>query len=513
MSPKTLHERLDPIDRNPTATLVFGIAGRIGSGASFVSNALIEELKAYGYTPVSIKVTEKFFETNDQEMLEEEQEKFSARTGLKYQDVSEKAQRIIKLQIKGDEMRSKFGKNYFAAKSIDYISKHHSDEKIFDDKDKRFAYIIDSLKHPDEIDLLRTIFRDSFCLVGVVADDNVRRKRLRDQKHITDREFEVISEIDADAKLSHSQHTTNTILESDYFFENNYDTPDKINNECKRLLNLLFNSSIITPRQDEYGMHLAAISANRSACLSRQVGSAIIAENGTVLASGCNDVPQFGGGLYTSESLRDNRCFAKSLMCHNDDEKRIIADEIVKTLREEKIDGLNDQHFELIKTMLLKKTRLKQLIEFSRAVHAEMDAIIEVARSGKAGLVGSTMYVTTYPCHNCAKHIIDAGIKRVVFIEPYVKSLAQKLHSDAINNPLQEKNPNMVSFDNYGGVSPKRWAEWFSIHGERKKESKLNRKSLEKDKLLPLGAQEAVALKARFDNFSSWFKEKITIID
>ncbi len=78
------------------------------------------------------------------------------------------------------------------------------------------------------------------------------------------------------------------------------------------------------------------------------------------------------------------------------------------------------------------------------------------------------MYVTTYPCHNCAKHIIDVGIKRVVFIEPYVKSLAQKLHSDAINNPLEEPSPHKVSFDNYGGLSPMRYADFFSMHGPRK---------------------------------------------
>src|SRR3974377_740241 len=53
------------------------------------------------------------------------------------------------------------------------------------------------------------------------------------------------------------------------------------------------------------------------------------------------------------------------------------------------------------------------LIEFSRAVHAEMEAIISVARTGKAGLMGGTIFSTTFPCHNCARHIVAAGIKRV----------------------------------------------------------------------------------------------------
>jgi deoxycytidylate deaminase len=494
MSSKTLQEREDPINRKAIATLVFGVAGRIGSGTSFVSNGLVEELKAYGYTPVEIKITKEFFVFGEESEIQDEE------------CLSQEAKNIVRLQKKGDELREHFCDNYLAARSIDFIAKHHREQIVFTSQ-KRFAYIIDSLKHPSEVDLLKTIFRDSFCLIGVIADDSIRKKRLRDQKHISDKAFERISEADNNKKFKYGQHITDTILESDYFFENNYDTPDRINQECKRLLNLLFNSSIITPRQDEYGMHLATMSADKSACLSRQVGSAIITNDGEILATGCNDVPQFGGGLYTSESQKDTRCFSKSLMCHNDDEKRIIADEIIKTLHTEKIDGLTDKHLESIKDILLGKTRLKSLIEFSRAVHAEMDAIISVARSAKPGLIGSTMYVTTYPCHNCAKHIIDAGIERVVFIEPYVKSLAQKLHADEINNPLEEKSATKVSFDNYGGVSPTRYAEWFSMHGERKSNSKLIRKSLKKDILLPLGAQELSSLKSRLSEFSTWLNK------
>lgn len=136
-----------------------------------------------------------------------------------------------------------------------------------------------------------------------------------------------------------------------------------------------------------------------------------------------------------------------------------------------------------------------------------MDAIITVARSAESGLVGSTMYVTTYPCHNCAKHIIDSGIKRVVFVETYVKSLAQKLHSDAINNPLEEPSLSKVSFDNYGGVSPRRYSFLFSMHGDRKKDSKIIRKSLEKDKLLPLGAQKIETLIVHLDQFKNCFEQ------
>src|SRR4029077_14612650 len=80
----------------------------------------------------------------------------------------------------------------------------------------------------------------------------------------------------------------------------------------------------------------------------------------------------------------------------------------------------------------LKGSRLTNLTEFVRAVHAEMEAILSAARTG-VSTRRAILYCTTFPCHNCAKHIIDAGIKRVVYIEPYAKSLSSTLHEDAIS--------------------------------------------------------------------------------
>lgn len=51
-------------------------------------------------------------------------------------------------------------------------------------------------------------------------------------------------------------------------------------------------------------------------------------------------------------------------------------------------------------------------------LHAEANAITKVARSNNSS-EGSTLYVTTSPCMECSKLIIQAGIKRVVFSELY----------------------------------------------------------------------------------------------
>ena len=50
---------------------------------------------------------------------------------------------------------------------------------------------------------------------------------------------------------------------------------------------------------------------------------------------------------------------------------------------------------------------------YSNTVHAEMSAICLAARTG-VRLEGATLYCSLFPCHSCAIHIIQAGIKRVV---------------------------------------------------------------------------------------------------
>ncbi|MBQ7947987.1 MAG: dCMP deaminase family protein [Bacteroidaceae bacterium] len=51
-------------------------------------------------------------------------------------------------------------------------------------------------------------------------------------------------------------------------------------------------------------------------------------------------------------------------------------------------------------------------------LHAEANAITKIARSGNCS-DGATLYVTTSPCIECSKLIIQAGIKRVVYREKY----------------------------------------------------------------------------------------------
>jgi deoxycytidylate deaminase len=128
----------------------------------------------------------------------------------------------------------------------------------------------------------------------------------------------------------------------------------------------------------------------------------------------------------------------------------------------------------------LATTDIRNLIEYCRSVHAEMDALLSVARTGRNGLKGATMYVTTFPCHNCARHIVASGISKVIYIEPYPKSLALELHNDTISTDERDFGKRVVCLQ-YQGFAPKRLIDFLATGlnenpvGKRSKDQKRTR--------------------------------------
>ncbi len=88
-----------------------------------------------------------------------------------------------------------------------------------------------------------------------------------------------------------------------------------------------------------------------------------------------------------------------------------------------------------------------------------MHALLNAGAQHGAKIRGGKLFVTTYPCHSCARHIVAAGIREVYFLEPYRKSLATKLHEDAITE--QETNTLKVRIVPFDGVAPSRFLKFF----------------------------------------------------
>jgi deoxycytidylate deaminase len=249
----------------------------------------------------------------------------------------------------------------------------------------------------------------------------------------------------------------------------------QLNERVRRFFDLIFRTVVITPTAEETAMYAATSAARNSACISRQVGAAVTSSTGELLAVGWNDVPQSGGGLYGTRPLStrlvppvnqdDQRCFAQvGGRCRNDEEKGSIARKIAESLVRGGV--LPEASLDKAVETILEDTRVKDLIEFSRAVHAEMHAILGASRVAGDRVVGGKIFVTTYPCHSCARHLVAAGVSEVHYIEPYRKSLATRLHDDALTESTDAHSK--VQLRQYDGIAPRRFIEMFE-GGVRKK--------------------------------------------
>jgi deoxycytidylate deaminase len=317
----------------------------------------------------------------------------------------------------------------------------------------RRAYIINSLKHPDEVLRLREIYPQGFYLLGVHSDESRRCVYLTDEKRIAPQKAQELMLRDEDEHLSHGQRVADTFHLSDFFVRlDGHD--DRLKSSVWRILDLLFGDPYKTPTFDEYAMFLAFAAALRSADLSRQVG-AVIAKNGEVIATGANDCPRFGGGLYWPEfdekenaikDRRDGRDYMRGGDSNRIEQRRIIEEILTKAAEKGIPRGPLQE--------ALEASRISDLTEFGRVVHAEMEALLSCARS-HVNASHATLYCTTFPCHNCAKHIIAAGIGRVVYIEPYQKSKAIEFHRDAIEAGFK--------CEAFVGVGPRRFFDLFSM--------------------------------------------------
>ena len=132
---------------------------------------------------------------------------------------------------------------------------------------------------------------------------------------------------------------------------------------------------------DEYFMGLAHLSALRSKDPNTQVGAAIVDENHRVVSVGYNGMPK----------------------------------------------GCSDDDFPWARVGSVLSTK------YAFVVHAELNAIL----NSKWPVNGCTIYVSLFPCNECAKEIIQVGIKEVYYLEDKYKDtkevIASKKMFDACN--------------------------------------------------------------------------------
>jgi dCMP deaminase len=141
-------------------------------------------------------------------------------------------------------------------------------------------------------------------------------------------------------------------------------------------------SERLRPDWDEYFMAIAHLVATRSTCIRRQVGAVLVKEK-RILATGYNGAPSGVAHCTEATCLRN-----------------------------------------------LQNIPPGQMHELCRGLHAEQNVIIQAALYG-VSTKGSTLYCTHKPCILCVKMLINAGIVRIVYENPYPDPLADALLEEA----------------------------------------------------------------------------------
>jgi cytidine deaminase len=212
-----------------------------------------------------------------------------------------------------------------------------------------------------------------------------------------------------------------------------------------------------------------------SSSIARQVGAAIMDKQGGVIATGTNEAPYFQGGVCSEDSGTNSREYAMGFDSNTKHKKGILGN-FIQLLQNEKWipEKENKEVQELVDEFLsnpnLKNAKLMNITEFGREVHAEMTALMEASRKTIA-VKNCALYCTTFPCHVCAKHIVTAGLEKVVFIEPYPKSMAEELFRDSINVDKKSDGEDKIEFNPFVGIAPRRYMDVFKWNDRKQNSS------------------------------------------
>jgi len=257
----------------------------------------------------------------------------------------------------GRELRSRFGNGYLAEQILKRI-----------DADKN--YVVDSIRHPDEVTTFRSLPR--FYLLAISATPEVRFDRIKQRGRESDptdlEEFVRLEQREAVRKTDEGQDLDATAAEADFTIGNNddlADLKDKVGALTQRLL-----TNLERPSWDEYFMRIAQVAALRSNCVKRKV-AAVIVRDKRVISTGYNGTPRgtkncYEGGCPRCNSLADSGTRLDECLCS----------------------------------------------------HGEENAITQAAYHG-VSVKGATLYTTFAPCLMCTKMIINSGIREVVYNMDY----------------------------------------------------------------------------------------------
>lgn len=205
---------------------------------------------------------------------------------------------------------------------------------------------------------------------------------------------------------------------------------------------LIQHPGLITPSSEERCMVVAYTAKFNSGCLSRQVGAVITNSAHAIRTIGWNDVP-YGQTPCSLRSVYDYHDLREKGDQAIDGEGKYIYSAFEKGRMKPRayegkgFDELLVNHYRLanppsdyrkilnglplsycFKSLHNKFEKVKNQVH-TRALHAEENAILQMARFGGMPLENGIIYVTASPCELCCKKLYQIGVRKIVYIDEY----------------------------------------------------------------------------------------------
>jgi len=286
--------------------------------------------------------------------------------------------------------------------------------------------VIDGFRNFQEVQEIRKIYPE-FFLVAICAEKNERWQRVKNDYKGRYNEFERDDRRDRSEDFDWGQGVQKCVDDADYVYYNNESffvypqgkeepNSDKIERtlqkQAEEFVSLMQGiNGCRGPNPEEVQMAAAYAQSNSSTCSKRHVGAVItIKRNGKEfpISMGFNDNPP-----------RVPTCYDLKVCCKDED----MAAKLKARGRSIYCPSCGKYHKDLSEPWLCEcGENLKEFLypnrnmELCTAIHAEERAILSLGgRSGDGG----RLYATTFPCFQCARLILDAGIKKVVYVEAY----------------------------------------------------------------------------------------------
>lgn len=349
-----------------------------------------------------------------------------------------------------------FESNDFIPKSVFHLPEtiNRVIKLIRKNKRDKALIVIDAIRNPYEAKFFKDRY-SAFHLISINAPDEHRTNYLRKLHKFSSDQIEEIDAVESGKGDNSYKHLTNPNvtkcieLSDIHIFnpKNEFDNDNILKAQLAWYVALMKHPGLITPTAMERVMQVAYTVKLNSGCISRQVGAVVTDDDNSIKAVGWNDVAngQIPCSMRSLDGLMYD--FDEKIYSHYERNNSSFRNQAKgKLLTFRMIDSAGDVYrgrnlsycFKDIHNSLDKDKKGNQV--HTRALHAEENAFLQLAKYGGVGIQGGKLYTTASPCELCAKKAYQLGMSEIIFIDPY-PGIAQ----DHIIN-IGSKSPELIQF-------------------------------------------------------------------